>query len=137
MESAKIFKCFVKHSNFVVFRSCVKVTVFETVNIDVDSSAYEKGENYLIYQRTNALNKMQFMTSIKISHVSTPGFHRQAVFWIKEIEGQHADLGRLVCWPYKILVHVLNCVPLSVFVGLRVNCQNCTIPAIQYSFYIH
>jgi hypothetical protein len=39
VESAKRFACFVKHSNFVVFRCCLKVALFETVNNDVDNLA--------------------------------------------------------------------------------------------------
>ena len=29
---------------------------------------------------TNALNKLQFMTSIKLLHVSAPGYHPRGVF---------------------------------------------------------
>jgi hypothetical protein len=39
VESAKRFACFVKHFNFLVFRCCLKVVVFETVNNDTESLA--------------------------------------------------------------------------------------------------
>lgn len=47
----------------------------------------------LIHQPTYALNKIQFITSIKLIHVSALGCHPQGVFWNKEIEVQHTNLG--------------------------------------------
>jgi len=34
----------------------------------------------LVYQPTKALNKIQYVTSIKLLHVSTPECHPQGVF---------------------------------------------------------
>jgi hypothetical protein len=41
----------------------------------------------------NAINKIQFMTRIKILHVSALGCHPQGVFKIKGKQAQHATLG--------------------------------------------
>jgi len=37
VKSAKRLERFAKHSNFIVFKSCVEGAVFETVNNDVGS----------------------------------------------------------------------------------------------------
>jgi hypothetical protein len=42
---------------------------------------------------TNALNKIQFMTSIGLLHVSAAGCHPGEVFKNKGINEQHANLG--------------------------------------------
>jgi hypothetical protein len=43
-----------------------------------------------MYEPTNALNKIQFMTSIELLHVSAPGRHPKGV--IEGIEIQRANL---------------------------------------------
>jgi len=45
------------------------------------------------YINKNALNKIQFMTSIKVLHVSAQGFLHQGVFQNKLIEAEHANEG--------------------------------------------
>jgi len=40
-----------------------------------------------------ALSKIQFMTSIKLLHVSAPECHPQGVYWDKQIQVQHANPG--------------------------------------------
>ena len=44
-------------------------------------------------QSTNVLDKIQFMTSIKLLHVLAPGCHPQGVFYNKGIQVQHANQG--------------------------------------------
>jgi len=45
----------------------------------------------LMHQATDALNKIQFLTSINLLHVSTPGCQPQGIFQIKGTEAQHAS----------------------------------------------
>jgi len=44
-----------------------------------------------MHQATDALNKIQFLTSINLLHVSTPGCQPQGIFQIKGTEAQHAS----------------------------------------------
>jgi len=46
-----------------------------------------------MYQPTNALNKIQIITGIKLLHVLALGHHPQEVFYNKGIQVQHADIG--------------------------------------------
>ena len=49
-------------------------------------------DNWLIHQPTNALNKIQFMTSIKLLHVFAPvGGPTSGVFENKGIKAQHIN----------------------------------------------
>jgi hypothetical protein len=45
-----------------------------------------------IHQTINALNDIQFMTRIKLLHVSAHGCHSQEIFQIKGIEAQHTNV---------------------------------------------
>jgi len=45
------------------------------------------------YINKNALNKIQFMTSIKVLQVSTPGCLHREVFQNKLIQAKYADVG--------------------------------------------
>ena len=64
----------------------------------------------LIHQPRNALNKIQFMTSIKLLHVSAPGCHPQEI----SLEYPGAETCRS-------LVLVMTCILLSAFVGSCIN----------------
>jgi len=45
-----------------------------------------------LYQPTNTLYKIQFVTSIKLLHVSAPECHPQGFYLNKEIQVQHTNL---------------------------------------------
>jgi hypothetical protein len=50
-----------------------------------------------VYEPTNVLNKIQFMTSIKLLHVSAPGCHQQGAFYVEQgMQVQHASLGGMI-----------------------------------------
>jgi len=46
-----------------------------------------------VHQASDAPNKVQLMTNIKLLLVSTPGCRPQGVFWVRGIQVQHANPG--------------------------------------------
>jgi hypothetical protein len=53
----------------------------------------ETHEYRLIYQPSDAFNKMQLMTETKLLLVSTPGCRPQGTFWVRGIQAQNANPG--------------------------------------------
>ena len=53
----------------------------------------ETHEYLLIHQPSDALNKIQLMTVIKLLLVSAPECHPQGAFWVRRIQVQNANPG--------------------------------------------
>jgi len=50
----------------------------------------------LMHQPTHAHDKIKFITSVNLPHVSALDCHPQGVFQIKEIQGLYDNLGTLI-----------------------------------------